>query len=125
MIQAERTGNPYFRVFSKGGVDNVITMTSNNVSQPGFRFVVQIGVINMYGGTTSTTLYIVPNPYNRGILNLRSLMINAINNVTYNPAVIWKYVHNWLGYSATPIIAFANYLNSQVDINIYDGFEVA
>ena len=126
MIQAEKTGLNDIRILSKGGIDNVITMTSNNVSQPGFRFVVQMDIINMYGGTTSTILYIAPNPYNRGILNLRSLIINAINNQTYNPAVIWQYVHNWRGYGTNPsIISFANYLNSEININIYDGFEVA
>lgn len=125
MITAEKTGDNQFRVFSKGGIDNVITMQSNNVTEPGYRFVVQISTANMYGSTTDTTLYILPNPYNRGILNLRSLMINAINNQTYNPAVIWKYVHNWRGYGSNTIISFPNYLNSEVEINIYDGFEVA
>lgn len=125
MIQAERTGDNQYRVFSKGGVDSVITMKSSNVSQPGFRFVVEVSMVNMYGGTTNTTLYIAPNPYNRGILNLRSLMINSINNQTYNPAVVWQYVHNWRGYGTPSIISFANYLNSQIDISIYEGYEVA
>ena len=126
MITAERTGLTDILAMSKGGIDNVITMTTTNYAEPGFRFVVNIQIANMYGGVTSTDLYITQNPQKRGILNLRSILINAVNNQTYNPAVIWKYVHNWKLYGSTPpsILAFKNYINSEVLINIWEGYEV-
>jgi energy-converting hydrogenase Eha subunit F len=69
-----------------------------------------------------STLYVIPNPQGRGIVNLRALVINAINLINYRGAVINQYVHKWNGYT-NGVVTQQN-INSEVSIDIFEGYEV-
>ena len=127
-LTIERTGQPTntYDNISKGGIDNVIAALSDQYSQPGFRYWVDISINDYYGVTNTTTLYIHPNPYGRGIVNLRPHVINAIPNKTYlGSGLNFPYVHNTKANSpSAALINQTGILNTRVAIEIYEAWEV-
>lgn len=112
---------------SKGGIDNIITALSDQYTQPGFRYWVDISINDYYGITNMTTLYIHPNPYGRGIINLRPHVINAIPNKTYLDSTLnFPYVHNTKGNSpSAALISDNGILNTRITVEVYEAWEVA
>jgi hypothetical protein len=112
---------------SKGGIDNVVTALSTEYTQNGFRYIVNISVTDFYGIAITTNLYVHPNPYGRGIINLRPHLINAL----YYRGIVdellnFPYIHNTKADSpSASLISFANNMNTQVAIEVYEGWEVA
>jgi len=108
---------------SKGGIDNVVTALSTEYTQNGFRYIVNISVTDFYGNPITTNLYVHPNPYGRGIINLRPHLINALYyRAIVDELLTFPYIHNT---KSTSLISFANNMNTQVAIEVYEGWEVA
>lgn len=111
---------------SKGAVDNVIVALSDQVSQPGFRYVFTFNITNYYGSNVASTMYIHPNPQNRGIFNMRPHVINSIVNKIYKPELYDKFVHRWKAVSGNPsLIADKDLINSRIVIEVVEGWEVS
>jgi hypothetical protein len=111
---------------SKGAVDNVIVALSDQVSQPGFRYVFTFNITNYYLANVASTMYIHPNPQNRGIFNMRPHVINSITNRIYKPELYDKFVHRWKAVSGNPsLIADKDLINSRMVIEVVEGWEVS
>lgn len=112
---------------SKGGIDNVVTALSTEYTQPGFRYIVDIAITDYYGNANMTTLYVHPNPYGRGIINLRPHMINALYyKGIVDDTLMLPYIHNTKDDSPSPgLISTTNIMNTQLRMEVYEGWEVA
>lgn len=111
---------------SKGGIDNVITALSTEYAQDGFRYWVDVSVKDYYGNFNTTTLYVHPNPYGRGIVNLRPHLINALFNKTLiDDTLLYPYVHNVKANSpSAALISDQGILNTAVKVDIYEAWNV-
>lgn len=112
---------------SKGGIDNVITALSTEYTQDGFRYWVEISVNDYYGNPQTTTLYVHPNPYGRGIINLRPHLINAIfNKSLVDISLAYPFVH--LTKDDAPsaaLISAKDILNTRCNVDVYEAWNVS
>ncbi len=112
---------------SKGGIDNVVTALSTEYTQPGFRYIVNISVEDFYGNPITTNLFVHPNPYGRGIINLRPHLINSLfYRGIVNSTLNFPYIHNTKSNSpSASLISASGNINTAVTIEVYEGWEVA
>jgi len=112
---------------SKGGIDNVVTALSTEYTQPGFRYVVTISVQDFYSNFVDTYLYVHPNPFGRGIINLRPHLINALYyRAIIDTTLTLPYIHNTKANSpSASLISATGNMNTAVTIRVFEGWEVA
>lgn len=125
-ISIERTtvNTNFYDNISKGGIDNVIVAYSTEYANAGFRYWTEI-VINTYGGTQLTRLYIHPNPQGRGIINLRPHIINRIfNKVQIDLSLMGPYIHNPIKSTGDAVVK-KDTMNSVVQIQVWEAWDVA
>lgn len=112
---------------SKGGIDNVVTALSTEYTQPGFRYIVNITINDFYANPNTTNLFVHPNPYGRGIINLRPHLIDALfyRGIVYN-TLYFPYIHNTKANSPlVSLISASGMINTELTIEVYEGWEVA
>jgi hypothetical protein len=78
-LKLERTtGADQYDYMHRGGVDNVIAMYSDQYAQIAFRYIVYIDYTDFYGVNRQIVQRIQPNPYGRGILNMRQILMESV-----------------------------------------------
>jgi len=112
---------------SKGGIDNVITALSDQYSNDGFRYWVEITIPDYFGNSNTTTLYVHPNPFGRGIVNLRPHLINAVFNKTLIDGTLsYSWIHNTKANSPSASLLSSMYvMNTRCSILVYEAWNVA
>jgi hypothetical protein len=112
---------------SKGGIDNIVTALSTEYTQTGFRYIVEISITDYYGNSNVTTLYVHPNPYGRGIINLRPHMINALfYKGLVDNTLNYPWIHNTKANSPSASLISAEYImNTRLIVEVFEGWEVA
>lgn len=111
---------------SKGGIDNIVTALSTEYTQPGFRYIVDISVSDIYGGSNSTTLYVHPNPYGRGIINLRPHIIDSVfYRGLISTSLNYPFIHNTKANSpSASLISDIENMNCRLSVVVFEGWEV-
>jgi len=112
---------------SKGGIDNVVTALSTEYTQTGFRYIVNISVTDFYSNPITTDLFVHPNPFGRGIINLRPHLINSLfYRGIIDSTLNFPYIHNTKANSpSASLISASGNMNTQVRLEVYEGWEVA
>ncbi len=78
-LKLERTtGADQYDYMHRGGVDNVIAMYSDQYTQTAFRYIVYIDYTDFYGASRQIVQRIQPNPYGRGVLNMRQILMESV-----------------------------------------------
>ena len=70
-----KKGSNTYNSLHAGSIDSVIVATSDNYSEPNFRYVIYVRLDSFYGNASELTFYVQPNPQGRGVFNLRQLFM--------------------------------------------------
>lgn len=113
----KRGANTY-DILHAGSIDSVIVATSDKYTEPNFRYIVRVIMEHFYDDDTEVIFYVQPNPYGKGIFNLRQLFMEHKNIVLVPDPT-----------NANPFIFYRDaeinqYMNFRCDVGIDEGWEV-
>jgi hypothetical protein len=120
-LSIEKTaGADRYDIMQRGGIDNVITMYSTNYGQPSFRYIVEIVYSNFYGDSKTIVNRIQPNPYGRGILNMRQILMEALWTKVKVDNGTYPYIFN-----RNMIDVQDSWNGTGITVNVYEGWNVS
>jgi len=118
-VNIKRGSNTYNSLHA-GSIDSVIVATSDNYSEPNFRYVVYVRLDDpIYGNNTELTFFVQPNPQGRGVFNLRQLFMEH-KSVVNVPAPSTAYP--FIFYPETEINDRLTCFTTRIDV--YEGWDV-
>ena len=121
LIIEKTSGTDQYDIMHRGGVDNVITMYSDQYANTAFRYVVYIGYSDFYGVERTIAQRIQPNPYGRGILNMRQILMEALwAQIKIAPSDAYPWIWN-----RDAIQTSATAMGVQVRVQVYEGWAVS
>ena len=115
-----KRGSNTYKSLHAGSIDSVIVATSDNYTEPNFRYVINVTLNGSYGEDTDVLFYVQPNPHGRGVFNLRQLfmehkfVVNVPNAGTANPFLFYP----------NEEITFNLFTSFTARVNIYEGWDV-
>lgn len=77
-----KRGAQTYNSLHAGSIDSVIVATSDQYAQPNFRYVINVNMEHHYDAPTEVVFYVQPNPYGKGVFNLRQLFMEHKHVVT-------------------------------------------
>lgn len=114
-----KRGASTYDILHAGSIDSVVVATSDQYEQPNFRYVVKVIMEHYYDDDTEVVFYVQPNPYGKGIFNLRQLFVEHKNIVLVpNPT----HAHPFIFYMDAVL---DKYMIFRCDVRIDEGWEVS
>lgn len=115
------TGAEQYDFVHRGGVDNVIAMYSDQYTQTAFRYIVYIGYSDFYGVERTITQRIQPNPYGRGILNLRQILMESVwSTIKISAGASYPWIFNRDALQTSDVA-----MGVHMRIQVYEGWAVS
>jgi hypothetical protein len=120
-LKIERTtGADQYDYMHRGGVDNVIAMYSDQYTQTAFRYIVYITYTDFFGTDRTITQRIQPNPYGRGVLNMRQILMESVwATIKISAGASYPWIFNRDALQTSDVA-----MGMAMTISIYEGWAV-
>jgi hypothetical protein len=120
-LKLERTtGADQYDYMHRGGVDNVIAMYSDQYAQTAFRYIVYIDYTDFYGASRQIVQRIQPNPYGRGVLNMRQILMESVwATIKISAGASYPWIFNRDALQTSDVA-----MGVAVRISVYEGWAV-
>jgi hypothetical protein len=115
-----KRGAQTYNSLHAGSIDSVVVATSDQYEQPNFRYVISVNMTHHYDEETNLEFYVQPNPYGKGVFNLRQLFMEHKHVVTVpqldpsNPFIFYQ----------TDAEIRASLLGFEASIRVLEGWDV-
>jgi hypothetical protein len=120
-LKIERTtGADQYDYMHRGGVDNVIAMYSDQYANTAFRYIVYIDYTDFYGASRQIVQRIQPNPYGRGVLNMRQILMESVwATIKISAGASYPWIFNRDALQTSDVA-----MGMAVTISVYEGWSV-